>query len=154
MNARVETPESAFALGQVPPWDQELERNILGLAMLGRPMPAWLEPDMFYPSQHIRIYEAVQSVGGHVAKVNAWLRDSADKFKPPIAWAHELAAMCLEAEQADQMGWDPDFTQLRELARQRELIACMARVAIRLRHGDLSHKEARRVLSDHFGEHK
>lgn len=154
MNARVEAPESAFALGQVPPWDTELERNILGLAMLGRPMPTWLEPEMFYPSQHQRVYEAVQSVGGHVAKVNAWLRDSATKFAPPIAWAHELAAMCLEAEQADQMGWACDFEQLRELANQRALLETMARVAIRLRHGDLSHREARRVLSDHFGEHK
>lgn len=44
--------------------------------------------------------------------------------------------------------------QIREAWRQRELMACLARVAIRLRGGDLSHKEARKVLAEHFGEHK
>ncbi len=152
MNARI--PLDPFALGQPSIWDQETERNALGLAMLGHPMPRWLTPEMFYPSQHIRIYEAVLSVGGHVAKVNTWLRESADKYTPPIAWAHELAAMCLEAEHSERMGWIVDFERLRELARQRALLETLQRVAIRLRGGDLSHKEARKVLADHFQEAK
>ena len=150
MNARI----APFALGQVPPWDAELERNTLGLAMLGRPMPPWLAPEHFFPTQHQRVYEAVQSVGGHVAKVNTWLRESASKWKPPIAWAHELAEMCLEAEHAERMGWAFEFERLRELARQRALLDTLARVAIRLRGGDLSHKEARRLLSEHFEANK
>lgn len=152
MNARIEAPAS-IAL-DVPHWAPEVERNILGAAMLGEPMPTWLASHHFFPTQHQRIYEAVQSVGGNVARVNAWLRDSSSKWGAPVATSSELAAMCLEARHALSMGWALEFDELRELWRQRELVTCMQRVAIRVRAGELSHREARAALSDHFGSCK
>ena len=152
MNARI--PLDPFALGQPALWDPETERNALGLAMLARPMPPWLAPEHFYPTQHQRIYEAVQTVGGHVVRVNVWLRESASKWGPPIAGAVDLVEMCLEAEHAERMGWAVDFERLRELAKQRALLETLQRLAIRLRHGDVSHAEARRALSEHFQEAK
>lgn len=154
MNARVETPESAFALGQVPPWDAELERNILGAAMLAEPMPAWLAPSHFYPSQHSRIYESVQSVGGNVAHVNAWLRDSAPKWGPPLASARDLAEMAIEARWALDQGWALDFPKLLELHKRRALLECMTRQAVLLRHGEWSHDECYQALREHFRGHK
>ena len=155
---RLATPQpDAFALGQPAPWDNELERHILGAAMLDYPMPRWLTPELFYPSQHQRIYEAVQSVGGNVAHVNAWLRESASKFAPPIAWGHELAEMCLEARWALDQGWQLDFDRLRELAKRRAFVELAARLVIRLRANgveDMSHAEAIQAVREHLKEWK
>lgn len=151
MNARLPAP-AVIRESVVPPWDQENERHILGLAMLAYPMPAWIEPQHFFPTQHQRIYEAVLDVGGCLPKVNVWLRESASKWKAPIAGPAELAAMCLEADHAQRMGWAADFERLRELWRQRGLLDTMARVAIRLRHEALTHEEARAELRRHFLE--
>jgi hypothetical protein len=131
-------------------WCDETERSVLGAAMLGEPMPAWLESRHFFPTQHRVIFEAVQSVGGNVARVNAWLRESSPKFGPPVAKSHELAEMCLEAEHARRMGWALDFDKLRELWRVRELMACMTRQAILLRHGQATHADCYQALREHF----
>ena len=153
MNARISTP-AADSLGLVLAgmWDLELERNILGAAMLAEPMPAWLEPRHFFPTQHQKIYEAVQSVGGNVAHVNAWLRESAPEFGPLLVKSDELAAMCIEWRHARDFGWALDFAQLRELANQRALVETMRRVEIELRAEAIGHREARARLSDHFKE--
>ena len=134
-------------------WSPEVERNILGSAMLGYSMPKWLEPRHFFPTQHQRIYEAVLSVGGNVARVNAWLRESSSRFGLLVK-STELAEMCLEAEFSLKMGWALEFDELRELWRKRELLAAMQRVSVKVRAGALSHQEARRELSDHFMECK
>ncbi len=151
MNARISHP-AADSLGLVLAglWDPELERNILGAAMLDEPMPGWLEPRMFFPSQHQRIYEAVQSVGPNPAHVNAWLRELAPPFGPLLVKSDELAAMCLEAKFALDMGWALEFERLRELANRRALVEAMRRVEIELRADVLGHREARARLSDHF----
>lgn len=150
MNARIQT--APVLLGELLAniWDQELERNALGAAMLGWPMPAWLEPQHFFPTQHQRIYEAVQSVGGNIAHVNAWLRESSLKYGPPVATPVELAKMCLEWEHARDMGWEIDWEALREFARLRALLTEMRRLEIEIRAGNVSHREARKRLSGHF----
>jgi replicative DNA helicase len=155
VNARISTPQ-ADSLGLVLAgmWDPELERNILGAAMLAEPMPAWLEPRHFFPGQHQRIYEAVQSVGGNIAHVNAWLRESAPEFGPLLVKSDELATMCLEWKHARDYGWALDFAQLRELANRRALVETMRRVEIELRAEAIGHREARARLSDHFKETK
>lgn len=153
MNARIQAP-AALSLGESLSnmWDAELERNILGAAMLGEPMPAWLEARHFFPNVHQRVYEAVQSVGGNVAHVNAWLRDSAPAFGPLLVRSDELAAMCIEWRHARDFGWALDFDQLRELANRRALVEVMRRVEIELRAEAIGHREARARLSDHFRE--
>jgi len=155
MNAPVlRLPEPTLGLTLSGMWDDELERNILGAAMLGEPMPPWLAPTHFFAGQHGCIYEAVQSVGGNVAHVNAWLRESSPKFGPPVARSHELAAMCLEAEHARRMGWSFDFERLRELAKRRALVELFGRLVVQLRAGDdyhgLSHDEAIQAVRVHL----
>lgn len=151
MNARISAP-AVTSLGDTLShlWDPEAERNILGAAMLGEPMPAWLEPRHFFPTQHQRIYEAVQSVGGNVAHVNAWLRESAPEFGPLLVKSDELAAMCIEWRHARDYGWALEFDRLRELANCRALVEVMRRVEIELRAEAIGHREARAKLSDHF----
>lgn len=150
MNARLKAPRVIERSPVVPPWDAELERHVLGLAMLAYPMPAWLEPRHFFALQHQRIYEAVQDVGGCLPKVNVWLREAAAKWSPAVAGPAELAEMCLEADYAQRMGWAADFERLRELANQRALLESMARVEVRMRHGELSCEEARCELRETF----
>lgn len=169
MNARIPAP---FALGQPGLWDSELERNALGLAMLARPMPPWIAPEHFQPAIHQMLFRAILALGKRTTddmlpRVASLLRNKGKLFAksrhgwrsdrhsfPYLLGAVDLAEMCLEAEHSERMGWQVDFERLRELARQRALLETLQRVAIRLRHGDLSHKEARKVLADHFGEHK
>lgn len=152
MNARIQT--APVLLGELLAniWDQELERNALGAAMLGWPMPDWLEPQHFFPTQHQRIFEAIRSVGGHVMKVNVWLRESASKYGPPVASAAELSKMCDEWCFAQRMGWEIDWDALRELANLRGLVTTMQRTTVEIRNGVISHSEARKRLSAHFQE--
>lgn len=153
MNARISA--TVLSLGETLSaiWDQELERNILGAAMLGEPMPTWLEPRHFFPTQHQRIYDAVQAVGGHVARVNVWLRESSPGLDPYLVRSDELAAMCLEWKHARDMGWALEFDKLRELANRRALVEVMRRVEIELRSEAIGHREARARLSEHFKSH-
>ncbi len=156
MNAvlRVVAPEPSLGLALSGMWDSELERNILGAAMIGEPMPSTLEPRHFFPSQHQRIYEAVQSVGGNVAKVNVWLRESSSKFGPPVAKAVELAEMCIEARWALDQGWALDFPKLLELHKRRALLECMTRQALLLRAGEAEHSDVYQALREHFRSSK
>lgn len=151
---RLATPEPSLGQSLAGLWDPECERAILGAAMLAEPMPAWLAPSHFFPTQHQRIYEAVQSVGGNVARVNAWLRESSPKFGPQVAKSHELAEMCLEAEHALRMGWALDFERLRELAKRRALLELLTRQTILLRGGEWSHAECYAGLKDYFRSSK
>ena len=156
MNApvlRLAIPEPSLGQSLAGLWDPECERAILGAAMLAEPMPAWLAPSHFFPTQHQRIYEAVQSVGGNVARVNAWLRESSSKFGPQVAKSHELAEMCLEAEHALRMGWALDFERLRELAKRRAFVGLAKQLVTRLSatgYEDMSHAECLEALRDHF----
>lgn len=139
MNARLSAPRVIERQPVVGPWDPELERNCLGLAMLGGKVPAWLAPEHFYALEHQRIYEAVQAVGGHVAKVNAYLREM---HKALVSEPKYLAECCLEADHALSMGWAIEWERLRELWRQREFIAAMHIVEVKLRAGHSTCSEA------------
>jgi len=154
---RLATPEPSLGESLLGLFDQELERNILGAAMLAEPMPRWLEPRHFFSTAHQRIYETVLEVGGNVAQVNAWLRESAPKYGPILVKAPELAEMCLEAEHARRCGWALDFDRLRELAKRRAFVELAARLTIRLRAEgaeDMSHAEAIQAMREHLKEWK
>lgn len=154
MNARIQLGAPSLGLALSELWDPEAERNILGAAMLDYAMPAWLEPQNFFPSQHQAIYDAVRAVGGNVAHVNAWLRESGSVWGPGIVTPAELAKMCDEAVFALDNGWALEFEAVRELARRRSLVECMRRVEIELRADAMTHREARARLSDCFLEAK
>lgn len=151
MNARIKAPRVVERAPVIPPWDAELERNCLGLALLGGKVPAWLAPEHFFALEHRRIYEAVQAVGGHVAKVNAYLREmnAATIVQPTY-----LAECCLEADHALGMGWAIEWERLRELANQRALLDAMARVEVRMRANSLTCEEARVELREVFRSFK
>lgn len=159
MNARVIPLRPAPALLPHEPglgealsgmWEDHTERIVLGAAMLGEPMPAWLEPRHFFPTQHQRIYGAVQDVGGHVARVNEWLRASSKPTHPQIASSSTLAAMCFEADWVLRQGWEVDCEGVRELWRRRELLQVCSRLVITLRSGQVDHGGAYQALKAHF----
>lgn len=151
MNARLKTPAVIERPAAIPPWDSELERNCLGLAMLGAKVPAWLAPEHFFALEHQRIYEAVQAAGRHVAKVNAYLREMHPVL---ITQPTYLAECCLEADHALRMGWQIEWERLRELANQRALLEAMGRVEVRMRAGDLDCEAARLELRETFRSFK
>jgi len=154
MNARVPAPSLGLALSDLS--DPELERNTLGAAMLGEPMPAWLAPAHFFNAPHARIYATVQAVGGSLPLVAARLREDGFLYtkahgrdrhsRPGMLSSVDLAQMCVEAKFARDYGWASDVELLRELAAQRKLVECMARVAIQLRGGAIRVGEARQAL--------
>jgi hypothetical protein len=146
----VNPPAPSLGLTLSAMWEPELERNALGAAMLGEPMPPWLESRHFFPSQHQAIYEAVKSVGGHVARVNTWLRESAPAYGPIAAGPVELAAMCEEYACARSLGWAFEWAEIRELWRRRALVEACTRVVLKLRDGRLDHGQARGELAEHF----
>lgn len=128
-----------------PPWDNELERNTLGLALIGdQAVPAWLEPRHFFSMHHAEIFRAIQAAGGHLVKVAQYIRT----LDNPPATSHQLAVLVDEAVYAAECGWHFDFERLRELARQRDLLETMARVAILLRAGEIDYAGAVGALRD------
>lgn len=158
--ARIQAPSLGLALAELH--DPELERNTLGAAMLGEPMPAWLELRHFFSALHGRIYATVLAVGGELPLVAARLRDEGWLYtathgpdrhsKPGMLSSVDLAQMCIEAKFARDYGWANDVEQLRELWRQRQLVELMTREAIRLRAGVATHAEVIRVLVAHGEE--
>jgi hypothetical protein len=147
--------EPSLGLALASLWEEHTERLVLGAAMLGEPMPRWLRPEHFFASQHQRIYEAVQDVGGNVAHVNAWLRESSPPTGPLVVKSTELAAMLLDYDFERRMGWvvlSEKLETIRELWRRRQLLEQCARLVIQLRGGQLDHDGAYRVLKAHFKE--
>lgn len=157
-------PLDPFALGQVPPWDPEAERTILGAAMLGEPMPPWLAPSHFFPSQHQRIFETIQSVGGSLPLVAARLREDGRLFrselgldrhsKPFMLDSVDLSEMAWEAQWHLSMGWALQFDLLLEMVKRRELMRVLGRCATLLRAGEATHGDCFGMLKEHFKEMK
>lgn len=152
MNARLSVPNHTDVIRPVP-FDIELERNALGLALLGdSQVPAWLETRHFYTGQHQLIFKAARESRGSLTGAAALLRERAllAAFGAPrMVSSAQLVTLTEEALQAVQMGWAIDFERLRELANQRALLATMERVAIRVRGGDLGHAAAIGELREH-----
>lgn len=136
------------ALAMRPPADAELERNALGLLLLGdKAVPAWLEAKHFYWLQHQLILEAVRLVGADLVAVG---RHFHEQDKPAVK-SSELSALVDEAVHAVAMGWAFDWPRLVELANQRALLAAIERVAIRLRAGDIDFAAAVDELAEVSG---
>ncbi len=143
------------------PWDAELERNALGLLMLGQPAPAWLRPEHFFPAHHQLVARhALQLGASHLVAAalrkegRLWSKEThgaIDRHSAPYLLSSvDLAEMVEEAVHAERMGWRVEWEQLRELANRRALCELMARLCIRLRAGDVGHEEARCELREHF----
>jgi replicative DNA helicase len=110
-----------------------------------------LRPEHFYATANQRVFEAYAALWAEqpdVVTVVNWMR--AHGTLAQVGGTPYLSTLvdCTPATVNPALHAE----QIREAWRQRELMACLARVAIRLRGGDLSHKEARRVLSEHFKE--
>ena len=136
------------------PHDIALEREALGVALLGYPLPHWLNRGDFYCGAHPFIFEAVEALGAgaNLATVNAYLRDvQSGPWDKPVASALELYAMFDEADHAMRMGWAVDFPRLRELALQRRLLEAVRRVEIGFEEGGLNWGEACEMLEAHAG---
>lgn len=157
MNARISVPPAA-----VPrqPWDEELECAALGLALLGYPVPEWLDASDFFAETHRYVFRAVRELGdaASLPTVAALLRDqgrlahrrATPHYADDALHSAHLALWCSEAQFAMDMGWAVDFAKLRELRNQRRLLEAMRRVEIAFEHEAMSHREARKALSEHF----
>jgi hypothetical protein len=151
MNARIE-PLRARPL--LPPHDLELEKNALGVALLGYPLPDWLEERDFWAGPHRFIFRHIRELGdkANLPTVAALIRDrqaSGERyvvsggelirrdacFLPEVVTSVELYRLMEEANWAMQMGWAVDFERLRELADRRALQEAAERALIVLDHG-------------------
>jgi hypothetical protein len=151
VNARLKTPRVDFA-----PNDFELERDALGVALLGYPLPDWLCRDDFYGPLHRAIFDAARELGSTASlpTIAALLREQGKLLHlAPDRWSEpgrissaELFEMMDAADHAMRMGWAVDFPRLVELRRQRELLDAMARARIGLEHGALDWCEASEML--------
>lgn len=151
MNARVRTPRI------VPPFqpcDYELEGEAIGLALLGYPLPDWLEPRDFHGGALRACYEAVLALGSQAClpTVYAYLRDVASgPYSPPALSSVELYELMDAADHSLCMGWCVDFPRLRELSDQRRLLEAVTRVQILFEH-EGTMDEARVILKGAMGE--
>ncbi|HEY6924457.1 MAG TPA: hypothetical protein VI653_13380 [Steroidobacteraceae bacterium] len=162
---RLATPEPSLGESLLGLCDIELERNILGAAMLAEPMPRWLAPEHFFPSHHKHIYQSVQAVGGNLPLVAAHLREGGRLFRAdwhgydrdrlshsrlsPI----DLVEMTQEARWVLDRGWALDFERLRELAKRRAFVSLAKQLITRLSatgYEDMSHAECLEALRDYF----
>ena len=146
MNARVSTPRTVPPL---QPSDFELEGDAIGIALLGYPLPDWLEPGDFLSGKLRAAFEAYLALGGaaNLPTIYAYLRDVASgPYSPPAMSAADLYTLMDEADHAMTMGWAVDFGRLRELRRQRELLEVIAKIQIGFRLGGLDWSEAKGML--------
>jgi hypothetical protein len=152
VNARIQAPSVK------PPWqpcDYELEAEAIGVALLGYPLPDWLEPRDFHSGQLRAVFRAVSALGERAClpAVNAYLRDVASgPFEPAAMSAVELATIMQETDWSLRQGWAVDFERLRELADQRALLAAMAKVELMFEHEGGGVREAREMLKGAMGE--
>lgn len=149
MNARLPAPPvAALTLASDDPRDLELEENALGLAMLGYPLPDWLEESDFWATQHRYVFRLIEELGrdATLMSVAAAAREhgmeAGRKFKPNPVTSVQLAAMVESADHAMRMGWAVEFERLRELRDQRRVLDAMRRAAIGFRHESMTAAEA------------
>lgn len=150
MNARIRAPRVT------PPWqpaDYELEAEAIGVALLGWPLPEWLESRDFFSGQLRAVFQAVQALGStaNLPTVYAYLRDvRSGPYEPPAMSSAELFAIMDETDHALSMGWAVEFERLRELSDQRALLEAMAKAQALLEHGG-GMAEAREILQGVVG---
>jgi replicative DNA helicase len=150
MNARLKPPRARL----LPPHDLEIEENTIGVALLGYPLPDWLEERHFWASQHRFIFHHIQELGdkANLPSVAALIRDRGKverPYSPNPVTSVELVKMMDGAEFALRMGWAVEFERLQELAERRELQAAAERALIVLGQGG-SAAEAREMLKAAF----
>jgi len=154
MNARIEAPAMLIA-----PNDLELEENALGIALLGYPLPDWLEREDFWAGQHQHIFDAVRELGdrANLPSVASLLREQGYLAQydttPSFAVGRALHSCDLVrimdgADFAMRMGWGVEFERLRELRLRRGLLDAMRRVEIQLRRDVIDAFEAGRLLRE------
>jgi hypothetical protein len=152
VNARIKTPRTPVVFA---PNDFELERDALGLVLLGYPLPPDLQRDDFYGALHRVIFDASRELGNGASlpTIAALLRDQGHLLQfAPDRWSApgkvssaELYELMDAAEHSMRMGWSVDFGRLQELRRQRELLAAMQRARVLLEH-DGTVSEASEIL--------
>lgn len=138
-------------------YDQELERNCLGLLLLGDAPPDWLTPEHFFPAHHQLIFRAVSALRKRRTtdllartatllrgKGHLWTREmGADRHsKPGVLSSTDLALMVQEASWALRQGWAIDWLRLRELSEARALQTQLERLCVRARAAQVTRDEA------------
>lgn len=163
MNARLPAPRGICTAKLFYPCDEPLEREALGVALLGYPLPDWMAPEHFFLAQHRLVFSAVQELGtgASLPSVAALLRDRGELFQKGLhgqdrhASARlssvDLFGMMNEAQHTMAMGWAVEFEHLRELSDRRRLLEA-ARRAVVVLEGDGTAEAAREILKGAMGE--
>jgi len=143
--------------------DTELERNVLGAALLSEPLPAFLAPEHFFYAHHQLVFRAVLALRKRrtddmLARVGRLLHGKGKLWRPgPGQDRHsrpgqltsfDLVEMTQEYVFAMRQGWAVDFERLRELAELRRLADVCERMAMRLRGGAVAIGEAKAELRE------
>ena len=142
--------------------DLELERNILGLTMLGGfgdlETPELAASD-FFGTHHAAVFRAARDTGSLAGTAKA-LRAHGRLYsrprhggldrhsRPGLLSSVDLLEMTQEAVWTLQQGWHIDAARLRELARIRRLADGLRRAEVSLRGGHLGHVEAVRLVRE------
>ena len=141
--------------------DAELERQALGLLLIGDAPPPWFGEQHVPSGWHPVLLRAIVALRKRnpeqllprtarllVRKGLLYRREThnSDRHASHLLSSVDLSEMVAEALHAQTMGWPLPWDELRELADRRGLLEKIERVAIRLRHGDLTAEEARKEL--------
>jgi hypothetical protein len=131
-------------LVSIPPFNDELERQVLGQAMLLRPLPSWLAPEHFVAGWNATVLRTIRelepdcSLPRVAARIRAERRNlTLELLGGKKSTSEDLMHMAQEAAFAERMGWNVDVEELRELADRRALLATLERVTVTVRRGDV-----------------
>ena len=137
---------------RLDPIDDQLEREALGHAMTGTPLPPWLTDAHFAAGWNARVFRAIRELEPDctLPRVAAWIRDEPGATQTN-AKVQDLALMVTEAGFAHRLGWSwPDFERLRELELQRRLLRTCAEVDAMVRAGKWDSEMAKGKLVEVF----
>jgi replicative DNA helicase len=145
VNARINAPSVAYI-----PTDLELERQTLGLLLLGYELPTWLEPEDFFWSSNQLVFRAISALSKRhrqdlLPRVARLLRNKGHLYtktpmtqdrhsKPGMLSSVDLAAFTFEAQEVMIWGWAVEVEHLRELRKRRELLDLARRAVTVLEH--------------------
>lgn len=141
--------------------DAELERQALGLLLIGDAPPRWLTEQHVPSGWHPVLLRAIFALRKRnpeqllprtarllVRKGLLYRREAhnSDRHASHLLSSVDLSEMVAEALHAQTMGWPLPWDELRELGERRRMLGVLQRIEIRLRGGDIGTNEAREEL--------
>ncbi len=137
---------------RIDPVDDATEREALGHAMTGTPLPPWLTEAHFAAGWNARVFRAIRELEPDCSlpRVAAWIRDEPGAVQTN-AKVQDLALMVTETGFAARQGWaGPDYDRLKELELQRRLLKVITECDAMVRAGRWDSEMAKGKLIEVF----